>query len=103
MIKKIDIIHYRKLINLNLTFSKNINAISGTNGTCKTSLLHIFGNSMQVPTKNNAWILDGKCLPIINAVNSVVNPKIESLTRGDQKYNDPAHGVQGILFTVDYF
>lgn len=103
MIKKIDIIHYRKLINLNLTFSKNINAISGTNGTCKTSLLHIFGNSMQAPTKNNAWILDGKCLPIINAVNSVVNPKIESLTRGDQKYNDPAHGVQGILFTVDYF
>ena len=79
MIKKIDIIHYRKLINLNLTFSKNINAISGTNGTCKTSLLHIFGNSMQAPTKNNAWILDGKCLPIINAVNSGDSNIIQAL------------------------
>lgn len=37
------------------------------------------------------------------AVNAITNPKVESLTRGDQKYNDPAHGVSGILFTVDYF
>lgn len=103
MIKKINIIQYRKLKDLTLCFTKNINAISGTNGTCKTSLLHLFGNSLQAPTKTCGWITDEKCLPIIKAVNNVTNPKVESLTRGDQTYNDPAHGVKGHLFSVDYY
>lgn len=103
MIKSINIIQYRKLKNLNLDFSKNVNAISGTNGTCKTSLLHIIGNSLQAPTQKCDWIKDEKCLSIIKTVNAVTNPKVETLTRGDQKYNDPAHGVKGTLFTVDYY
>lgn len=103
MIKNINIIQYRKLKDLTLSFSKNVNAISGTNGTCKTSLLHLLGNSLQAPTKNCSWITDVKCLPIIKAVNNVTNPKVESLTRGDQTYNDPAHGVKGTLFSVDYY
>ena len=103
MIKDINIIQYRKLKNLSLVFSRNVNAISGTNGTCKTSLLHILGNSLQAPTQKCAWIKDDKCLPIIKAVNAVTNPKVETLTRGDQQYNDPAHGVRGALFTVDYY
>jgi hypothetical protein len=41
-------------------------------------------------------------MQVINSVNDVVNPKVESLTRGDKKYNDPAHGVSGVLFSVDY-
>ena len=58
---------------------------------------------MQAPTKTCGWITDEKCLPIIKAVNNVTNPKVESLTRGDQTYNDPAHGVKGPLFSVDYY
>lgn len=103
MIREIKISQYRKLKNLNLRFKTGLNAVSGTNGTCKTSLLHLFGNSFQAVTKKCSWVNDSKCLQIINAVNSVTNPKVESLTRGDKQYNDPAHGQSGILFTVDYF
>lgn len=103
MIKAINVIQYRKLKNMNISFSKKLNAISGTNGTCKTSLLHLIGNSLQAPTKNCEWINDKKCLPVIKAVNNVTNPKVESLTRGDKEYNDPAHGVKGLLFSVDYY
>lgn len=103
MIQKINITQYRKLKNLELGLTPGLNAISGTNGTCKTSLLHLFSNSFQAVTKNCSWVNDAKCLQIINSVNAVTNPKVESLTRGDKQYNDPAHGVTGILFTVDYF
>lgn len=103
MIKSINTIQYRKLKDLNLSFSPKLNAISGTNGTCKTSLLHLIGNSLQAPTAKCEWLKDNKCLPVIKAVNSVTNPKVESLTRGDQAYNDPAHGVRGHLFGVDYY
>ncbi|MGJ0961541.1 AAA family ATPase [Faecalicoccus pleomorphus] len=103
MIKNLNIIQYRKLKDLTLRFTKNINAVSGTNGTCKTSLLHLLSNSLQAPIRTNNWIIDKKCLPIIKAVNNVTNPKVESLTRGDQTYNDPAHGVKGPLFSVDYY
>lgn len=41
MIKGIRVVKYRKLENMDLELSKGINVISGTNGTCKTSLLHI--------------------------------------------------------------
>ena len=60
MIKSINIIQYRKLKDLNLSFSKNVNAISGTNGTCKTSLLHIVGNSLQAPNQKCEWINGAK-------------------------------------------
>lgn len=103
MVSRIEITQYRKLKDLTLTFSKKLNAISGTNGTCKTSLLHLIGNALQAPTAKSNWINEKKCLPIIKAVNGVTNPKVESLTRGDQAYNDPAHGLKGPLFTVDYF
>ena len=39
MISKLKIIEYRKLKNILINFSKNINVISGTNGTCKSSLV----------------------------------------------------------------
>lgn len=102
MIKSIEIKQYRKLKDLNLTFKPGLNAVSGSNGTCKTSLLHLVGNSFQAVTQKCTWVNDEKCLQIIKAVNSVTNPKVESLTRGDKQYNDPAHGVNGILFTVNY-
>lgn len=103
MIKKLHITQYRKLKDLELDFAPGINAISGTNGTCKTSLLHLFSNSLQSVTRSCDWVTDKKCLQVINAVNAVTNPKVETLTRGDKQYNDPAHGVSGVLFNVDYW
>lgn len=103
MIRRIDIIQYRKLKDISLDFSPTVNAISGTNGTCKSSLLHLFSNALQAVSRKCEWISDQKCIPVINAVNSITNPKVESLTRGDREYNDPAHGKKGILFTVNYY
>lgn len=103
MIKQLHINQYRKIKDMDFDFTPGLNTISGTNGTCKTSLLHLFSNSFQAVTRSCPWLTDARCLQIINAVNAITNPKVESLTRGDQKYNDPAHGVSGILFTVDYF
>jgi predicted ATPase len=103
MVKKISVFQYRKIKNLDFEFSNKINIISGTNGTCKTSLLHIISNSFQAPTKNCDWIDDGSCLDTIKKINSITNPKIESLSRGDKTYNDPANGHKGILFNVEYY
>lgn len=103
MIKKIHVTQYRKLKDLDLNFSFGLNAISGTNGTCKTSLLHLISNSFQAVTSRCSWIKDKKCLQVINSVNAVTNPKVETLTRGDKQYNDPAHGVSGVLFNVVYW
>ncbi|MCG8484452.1 MAG: ATP-binding protein [Clostridia bacterium] len=42
-------------------------------------------------------------MEIIKKVNNNMNPKVESLTRGDKVYNNPANGLKGTLFAVDYF
>ncbi|MDR1320812.1 MAG: hypothetical protein LBK56_05225 [Gracilibacteraceae bacterium] len=102
MIKRITVTRYRKMSNMKFDFTSGVNILSGTNGTCKTSLLHIVSNSFQAVTRNCNWIQDSKCLDIINKVNSVSNPKIESLTKGDKLYNDPANGHKGALFNVEY-
>ncbi len=103
MIKEINIKQYRKLKNIDFEFLKGINIISGTNGTCKTSLLHIISNSFQAVNKNVKWLEDVKVLETIKALNKLNNPKIETLTRGDNEYNDPAFGVKGTLFTCKYY
>jgi hypothetical protein len=103
MVEKLSIVQYRKFKNLEFDFSRDINVISGTNGTCKTSLLHIISNSFQSVTKSCSWLVDKNCLEIIKKVNKVTNPKVESLTRGDKQYNDPARGLKGTLFTIKYF
>jgi AAA15 family ATPase/GTPase len=102
MIEKISFSQYRKLKNLVFEFSRNINVISGANGTCKTSILHLISNSFQAVNKKCRWVKDAVCLDVINRINNSVNPKVESLTKGDKKYNDPAYGTKGSLFTVDY-
>ncbi|MEN2775576.1 AAA family ATPase [Acetivibrio clariflavus] len=103
MINNLSIAYYRKLKDLNFDFSPFINVISGTNGTCKSSLLHIISNSFKSVNKTCSWVNDKKCLDVIKKINKVINPKVESLTRGDKKYNDPARGRKGTLFTVKYF
>ena len=88
---------------MDFDLSKGINVISGTNGTCKTSLLHMVSNAYQAVTKKCDWLQDAACLDVIKQINSMTNPKIESLTKGDKTYNDPANGAKGTLFTVDYY
>lgn len=102
MIRSISIVQYRKLKNMQFNFNSHINVISGTNGTCKTSLLHMVSNSYKKMTKTSRALKDNACLTVINNINSVTNPKIESLTRGDKKYNDPAIGLTGTLYTINY-
>lgn len=94
MIRKINIVRYRKLINIDFNFSKYVNVLSGTNGTCKTSILHIISNSFQAVTKNCDWVIDNSCLDVIKKINYIMNPKLESLTKGDKTYNDPSNGVK---------
>lgn len=103
MIKGIRVVKYRKLENMDLELSKGINVISGTNGTCKTSLLHIVSNAYQAVTKKCEWLRTPSCLDVIKQINSSTNPKIEALTKGDKTYNDPANGVKGTLFSVEYY
>lgn len=88
---------------MTLDMSSGINIISGTNGTCKTSLLHIISNAHQAVTQKCDWIRDKSCLDIIRQLNNMTNPKIESLTKGDKVHNDPANGKAGTLFSIDYF
>ena len=103
MIKEIHVNKYRKIENIDFDFTKGINVISGTNGTCKTSLLHIISNSFQAVTKKCNWLKDSICLDIIRQVNNMMNPKIETLAKGDKSHNDPANGLKGTIFSVDYY
>lgn len=102
MIQELTITQYRKIKNLKLKFSKGLNALSGTNGTCKSSLLHIISNSFQRVTTKCNWVNDKSCISVISRINNEINPKVEKLTRGDKKYNNPAPGVEGNLYTVQY-
>lgn len=104
MIKKIHFNKYRKLMNLDLNFSSRMNVISGPNGTCKSSILHIISNSFKQLPLHWEGVAAGKDPRLIlRTLNKQLNTKIESLTKGDQNYNDPAYGTRGALFTVSYF
>ena len=102
MIKEIYISVYRKLKSIRLQFSPCVNIISGVNGTCKSSLLHIISNSFQALKQNESTVNDPACVRAISKLNSLVNPKIEALTRGDKKYRDPAIGHKGTLYSISY-
>jgi len=103
MIKSIHFDHYRKLQNIDISFTKNINIISGTNGTCKSSILHIISNSFQAVKM--AQIKDDelkKCVSTIKSICKQYNPKLETLTREDKSFHDPANGQKGNYYTVQY-
>ena len=80
MIKEISVSVYRKLKDIKLQFSPCVNIISGVNGTCKSSLLHIISNSFQALKQKSDSVSDSACVRVISKVNSLVNPKIEALT-----------------------
>lgn len=102
MIKNIKIKQYRKLKQIDLNFDTHINVISGTNGTCKTSLLHIISNSFQKINKKDISVECSVALDVLRTLNAKTNSKIEDLTKGDKVYNDPAKGIKGTLYSVEY-
>lgn len=97
MVKKLQIEKYRKLEDIDIEFSDHVNVIAGTNGTCKSSILHLVSNSYKAPIAKHNPIMK-----LISQLNKLTNPKIESLTRGDKTYKDPAQGVKGTLYTAYY-
>lgn len=103
MVKKLEMHRYKKLIDVDILFDSGVNAISGTNGTCKTTLLHIISNAFQAMKANDGRVLDSLALRRINQLNSQVNMKMEKLAKGDREYNDPAPNFNGgNLFEVEY-
>lgn len=102
MIEQIVVNKYRKLENLTFNFSSGVNIISGTNGTCKTSLLHMISNSFKAVTRTDKALIDPSCLTKIKTTNNILNPKIENLTRGDKEYKDPAPGHKGAIYEAHY-
>lgn len=102
MINYLKIKHYRKLKDIEIDLSKSINIISGTNGTCKSSILYMVSNAFQEVKTTSIWLKNKDVIKNIKGVNNGINLKIESLTRGDEKYNDPAQGERGSLFTCEY-
>lgn len=100
-IESISFEQYKRFKNQVIYFDPNVNAIAGTNGTCKSSLLHIISNSYKKCNKNILKPEASKCLLILNSLLNSTNPKIESLNRGDKTYNDPAPGVTN-YYTCNY-
>ena len=102
MVNQLAIVHYRKLQGITLDFSDSITFISGPNGTCKSSLLHMISNAFQEIKGNSSLLANKKVMRTIRKINTALNPKIETLTKGDKRFQDPAKGVKGTLFTVKY-
>lgn len=102
MLKQLKIHKYRKLENMTIELSPGMNIISGTNGTCKTSLLHLVSNSFQAPHKKCQWVKNPSSIDALNRMNDMVNPKVETLTKGDKQYKDPAPNFQGALYSAIY-
>lgn len=100
MSKNLYVKSYRKLIDVEFELSPNVNIISGTNGTCKSSILYLLSNSYQ-ELKGSHNLKD--CIDVINKINNRMNPKIESLSRGDKEYNDPTNNAKGTILEVEYF
>ncbi|WP_128103653.1 AAA family ATPase [Paenibacillus sp. DCT19] len=103
MSRKLDIKSYRKLIDISLELSPNLNLVSGTNGTCKSSILYLLSNSYKQRNASNTSGNLKNCINTINSINSIMNPKIETLSRGDKQFNDPTNGKKGSILEVTYF
>lgn len=103
MVKRLNINRYKKLNVIAIEFDCGVNAISGTNGTCKTTLLHMISNAYKAISRKDHQFKDPEALRMINSLNAQVNTKIEKLAKGDRQYNNPAPGYkEGSLFEVEY-
>ena len=103
MVRALHVYKYKKLSDVRLEFESGLNAISGSNVTCKSSLLHMISNAFQSVSANDERLIASGAPSVITALNNQVNAKIEKLTKGDKEYNDPAPGFKGSLFEVEYY
>ncbi|HCQ8417690.1 TPA: AAA family ATPase, partial [Klebsiella michiganensis] len=103
MIKEISFKKFKKISNVNFSFENHVNIISGTNGTCKTTLLHLISNGFQMPLLRSTNYSNNNCLKVIKAINKIANPKMEAIVRESKNYTDPAEGTKGNLFSIKYF
>ena len=103
MVKSLRVHQYKKFRDHEFKFEPGVNAISGPNGTCKTTLLHMISNSYQAVTSKDVRLTNRGAIPLINSLNAQVNMKIERLAKGSLEYNDPAPGLDnGSLYVVEY-
>lgn len=103
MISEIEFIQYRKLKDITFSFDRHINLISGTNGTCKSTLMHIVSNSFQAVKSSDDHYIRPTATTVLKRFVEKVNPKIETVSRGDKNhYSNPAVGRAGTLFKVKY-
>ncbi|EHC1568861.1 ATP-binding protein, partial [Escherichia coli] len=102
MINSIAFKKFKKIEDLSLDFSPDINLISGPNGSCKTTLLHLISNAFQMPALRSPNYKNSNCVKVLKAINKITNPKLEAIVRESNTYTDPAEGRKGPLFTVNY-
>jgi len=103
MIDEISFVKYRKLTDIDIKFESGVNLISGTNGTCKSTLMHIVSNSFQALKRSDTRFKSADAIGILGRFVDKVNPKIETVSRGDKSsYSNPAEGKAGTLFSVKY-
>ncbi|MEB5983900.1 ATP-binding protein [Klebsiella pneumoniae] len=102
MIKEIGFKKFKKLIDIDFSFDKDVNIISGTNGTCKTTLLHLISNGFQMPPSRSPNYSNNNCIKVIKSINKIANPKMEAIVRESKNYTDPAGGAKGVLFSINY-
>ena len=102
MINRIEFIQYRKLKNIAIDFVEGINAIAGTNGTCKSTLLHLFSNSFQRVNSKSSLIADQSCLGVLSSLKPSINAKIETLARNNKHIAPSVNSKSGTLYKVYY-
>ena len=72
MVKKLDFVAYRKLKDLQIDFSESVNIIAGTNGTCKSSILHLISNSYQKIKTTSQYVTDAEAIRVISKINRIL-------------------------------
>lgn len=102
MIKNIQFKSYKKLKNITISFEKGINIIAGTNGTCKSSILHVISNSYQRIPYSSIKVTDVDCIKSICSINKYIVPKIETLNKGSRAKNDPSKRHLAPIYTVTF-
>ena len=101
MIKNIEFINYKKLKDVTIELKKGVNVIAGTNGTCKSSILHIISNTYKMIPLNAEYFKDKNCVKTIKDLNKSLTPKIESLTKAHLNYN-PDEKINGDILKVEF-
>ena len=67
MLNRLEIECYRKLKNVSIDISSGINIISGTNGTCKSSILYMVSNAFQEVRTKDDWLKSADVISLLKS------------------------------------